>query len=215
MMLQSLFPPNRKMLAVFILPLFLFMGIIAPNSVHAQEAMAEDLVSEFHARLLDSMKTAETVPVQSRYDELAPIVKSTFHLRVMIQVATGSYWRKASDNEKSQLTDAFARLTAATYAAQFDGYSGQTFKTVGTKSGPQNTTLVETRLENPGGRSVDLVYVTRQFDGKWRVIDVLLDTGISELARKRSEYRQVLKSVGVEGLTDTLTKKSDSLLASS
>ena len=47
---------------------------------------------------------------------------------------------------------------------------------------------------------------------KWQIIDVLLDTGISELARKRSEYSQVLRSEGVPGLLRTLNDKTASLL---
>ena len=129
----------------------------------------------------------------------------------MIQIATGSHWRKASDAEKDQLSEAFARLTVATYAAQFDGYSGQRFDTVGPKPGPQKTTLVETMLVNPDGDDVALVYVTRLIQGKWQVIDVLLDTGISELARKRSEYRQVLTSEGVSGLLKLLNDKTAAL----
>ena len=58
-----------------------------------------------------------------------------------------------------------------------------------------------------------LRYVFREIKGQWRVIDVLLDTGFSELARKRSEYRSVLKTVGVAGLTLLLNAKTDSLLA--
>lgn len=179
----------------------------------ALETDPETLISTFHAVLIDSMKAADKVDVTGRYERLELAVSNAFHLRVMVQIATGSHWRKASDEEKNTLAAAFTRLTVATYASQFDGFSGQSFETLGKRSGPQKTTLVDTRLENPNGRSVDLVYVTRKFDGKWRIVDVLLDTGISELARKRSEYRQVLKSSGVGGLVNSLNAKTDGLLS--
>ena len=44
------------------------------------------------------------------------------------------------------------------------------------------------------------------------IIDVLLDVGISELAKKRSEFRNVLKNKGLPGLTSTLKNKADNLL---
>ena len=41
---------------------------------------------------------------------------------------------------------------------------------------------------------------------------MLLDAGISELAVRRSEYRRVLKTGGVDGLIETLNRKADQLL---
>ena len=211
-------PKYHQSAAVIVAPkwfmVLVFLSLILASSrpVQAVEPSAGELVSNFHAVLLQTMKTAGKIGVKERYQKLQPTVSETFHLRVMMQVASGSHWRKASDEERDALENAFAQLTIATYATQFDGFSGQTFETLGTRDGPQKTTLVETRLQSPGGRSVDLVYVTRVFKGKWRVVDVLLDTGISELARKRSEYRQLLKSRGVSGLVNSLGLKTKSLL---
>ena len=47
---------------------------------------------------------------------------------------------------------------------------------------------------------------------KMGIIDVLLEVGISELAKKRSEFRNVLKNKGLPGLTSTLKNKADNLL---
>jgi phospholipid transport system substrate-binding protein len=163
--------------------------------------------------LLSVMKDADQLGILGRYKKLEPVLSQVFSLKSMIQIASGSFWKRTSDQEKTQLTSAFSRLTIATYATQFDGFSGQLFKTIGTKPGPQKTTLVETQIVNPDTSSVTLRYVFREIKGQWRVIDVLLDTGFSELARKRSEYRSVLKTVGVAGLTLLLNAKTDSLLA--
>jgi hypothetical protein len=40
---------------------------------------------------------------------------------------------------------------------------------------------------------------------------VLLDKSISELAVRRSEYNQVLRTSGTEGLTETLDEKAAEL----
>ena len=117
-----------------------------------------------------------------------------------------------SDEDQIKLLDTFTRLTIATYAAQFDGYSGQVFKTIGAKPGPQNTTLVETQIVNADSSSVALTYVFRKIKGQWGILDVLLDTGISELARKRSEYRKALMSGGAEALLLMMNSKTDFLL---
>ena len=59
---------------------------------------------------------------------------------------------------------------------------------------------------------MELIYVTRKIKGEWRIIDVLVDSGISQLAVRRSEYRRVLRTKGIDGLIDTLNAKADQLL---
>ena len=48
---------------------------------------------------------------------------------------------------------------------------------------------------------------------RWRIVDILLDNDISELAVRRSEYRRVLKKEGVDALIATLNNKADGLVA--
>ena len=52
----------------------------------------------------------------------------------------------------------------------------------------------------------------RPVKGRWRIVDVLLDGSISELAMRRSEYRRVLKKNGVDGLIQTLNSKAAQLV---
>ena len=80
------------------------------------------------------------------------------------------------------------------------------------KPGPQNTTLVVTKLVKSDQSTVEISYVTRQFKNGWRIIDVILDRGISELMVRRSEYRLILKNRGVAGLISVLNSKADELV---
>ena len=170
------------------------------------------VVTSFHEALLGVMKRAKQLGVKGRYEKLAPVIERVFHLRLMVRVASGSFWRKADPEQLKKLVAAFSRLSISTYASQFDGYSGQSFETGGEKPGPQKTTLVATRIIDPGNDAVEITYVTRKIKGAWRIIDVLLGGGISELAVRRSEYRQILKTGGVQGLIKTLNAKAEQLL---
>ena len=194
-----------------LVPLLTAMVVIAPSAGWAQSSPS-DIVTAFHESLLGVMKKAKTLGVKGRFEKLASPLKQSFHFRLMTQVAAGSYWRKAYPAQTDRLVDSFTRLSISTYASRFDGYSGQSFETEGEKPGPQKTILVKTRIIDPGSDPVDLTYVTRKIKGEWRIIDVLLDVGISELAVRRSEYRRVLKIGGIEGLIETLNRKADQLL---
>ena len=171
------------------------------------------VVEEFHGQLLTIMKEAKTLPVRDRFNRLAPAMDKTFDLERMIQVASSPQWASADKAQQTRLFDAFRRLSIATYAAQFNGYSGEKFETVGERPGPQNTVLVETRIVESAGSTVGLTYVLKQDGGRWLIADVLLDNSVSQLAVRRSEYRRILKDSGISGLVDTLNKKADELLA--
>lgn len=199
-------------LAATILAVLILVAAAAWSAAPASAATARDVVSAFQDSLLATMKEAKTLGIKGRYNKLASRIEQSFNLPLMIQVAASSYWQKATPEQVDKLVAAFTRLSVSTYASQFDGYSGESFEIRSETPGPQNTTLVGTRILKASGAPVEITYVTRQSKGAWRIVDVLVDSGISELARKRSEYRSILQSGGVDGLISTLNAKADQLL---
>lgn len=179
----------------------------------ASAAEPADLVQHFQEQLLAVMKDAKTLTVRQRYDRLLPTVEEAFSLPIMIGMATGSYWKHASREEKLRLVTAFKRKNISTVATLFDGYSGQKFEIDGEKPAPQNTRLVQTRIVSPDGSSVSLDYRVIQIRGRWWIIDVIVDRGISEMSVRRSEFSNTLKEKGIAGLTALLGAKADELLA--
>ncbi len=170
-------------------------------------------VDKLHTVLLEVMKKAETMDAAARYARIAPVVESAFDLRLMTALSAGAHWRKASDTEKTALIAAFGKFSGATYASRFDGWSGQSFETLGVEDGPRGTKLVRTRINSPAKDSVPLTYVVRNKNGIWRIADILLNAGISEIAVRRSEYRSILLSEGAAGLASLLNGRARKLLA--
>lgn len=204
---------QRKLTFAISLIGLIFAGLFALPSSPAAAATPKELVGDFHQALLETMKDAKKLGYAGRYKKLAQPIEATFHLGLMIQVASGSFWRKADAAQRQRLTETFAKLSISTYASRFNGYSGQTFETLGEKPGPQKTTLVATRIVNPSGKNADLTYVAKLVKNHWRIVDILLDAGISELAVRRSEYRRILKDRGIDGLIGALNAKSAAMAA--
>jgi len=184
----------------------------ASDTVGNAPKQARATIDQFHASLLGVMKQADDTTVADRYKILEPEISQRFDLRLMIALATGKYWRKATKEARSRLAEAFRRFSIATYATRFSGYSGQSFETLGVSTGPRKTELVSTEIKRPNDTPVALTYVTRVAPMGWRIVDVLVDDGISELAVRRSEYRSILKSDGIEGLIRLLDKKTQLLV---
>lgn len=209
--------PFRFRAAAGVVLTLVILGLGGGASVRAAPAEvgadARSVVEGFHARLLEVMKNAKVLGIKGRYERLAPEIERRFNVRLMVAIATGAFWRTASAAERDRLTAAFARFSAATYASNFSSFSGQSFSTDAVTPGPRGTMLVLTHISRPDEAPVKLAYVTRPTDGQWRIVDVLVDDGISELARRRSEYRSILGSRGVEGLVAELNRGADRLLA--
>lgn len=171
-----------------------------------------DVVEAFHSALVEVMMEGEALGPDGRYRKLAGPVDAAFNLPVMIRIAAGSHWRKTDLEAQRRLFSAFRRFSIANYAANFTSYSGEVFVTLGETPGRQKTVMVETLLKLPNDDDVTLTYVTREAKDGWRIIDVLLEGRISELALRRSQYGEVLKDSGADGLVTILLSKADKMV---
>ena len=186
--------------------------LVRPYPSQAHQATAGSVIEKVHQTLLSVMKEAESLGVKGRYERLQSPVTEAFHLPLMIRVAAGRFWKRANPGQRERLLAAFTRMSVGNYAARFDGYSGQRFVTLGERPGPGKTRLVATQIVSPGDDPVDLTYVMKNIENRWRIGDVLFDNAISELAVRRSEYRRVLKQDGIDGLIAILEAKARTLV---
>jgi phospholipid transport system substrate-binding protein len=187
-------------------------ALVLLSSAGAQAALSPTAVIEsLHQSLIETMKDAQRLGIDGRYKQLQPILERSFDFERMIAIAAGSYWANADEAQRRRLLDAFTKLSITTYAARFNGFSGESFETLGQRQGPRDSALVDTRLNRSDGPPVPITYVMSERDGEWRIVDVLLDKSISELAVRRSEYNQVLRTSGTEGLSETLDEKTAQL----
>jgi len=197
---------NIRAAGLRIVIIIIFGLFICPTWVLSAEP--SEVVDGFHEALLSIMKKAGSTSVTARYKELKPEMEKAFNLPFMIRITVGSSWKRTNEQQKRELIEAFKRMSVGTYASRFNGYSGQIFKTLKVRTGPKGTRLVDTRIENPNDKSVRITYVMGKFGDKWKIIDVLLDRGISEMAVRVSEYRSILRFRGVGALARALSKKA-------
>jgi phospholipid transport system substrate-binding protein len=187
----------------------------APQQVSAQAApqpvTAQNVVAQFHAILVNVMKEGENLGYEGRYQWLVPAVTETFNLPFMAEIAAGIYWAKATDEERKRYVEVFSKMSTATYAARFDGFSGETFDILGTDQEGQSSVVVRSKITASDGVHTEISYLMRQFGGGWKVVDVYLNGSVSELAVKKSDYSSVLKTGGMGALIKALDEKIASI----
>jgi len=201
---------RRRAFLFFLLSFIVLLPGAQPAYGGQNEAIAATKI--FHANLLAVMKKAEALGIKGRYERLAAPISQMFFLPLMVRIASGPFWKSATAAQKEKLLEGFTRLCVSTYADRFDGYGGETFETLGATAGPRNTLIVQTRILRLRKDPIKISYLMKLIKGQWRILDVLLDGSVSELAVRRSEYRHVLKKNGVDGLIRTLNSKATQLL---
>jgi phospholipid transport system substrate-binding protein len=191
--------------------------LTAPAAAHAQASdPAASVIDRFDQSLLSTMKDAKRLGAQGRYQRLQPVIAQTFDLPVMTRFAVGPTWTSLSPADQQALVRAFTRFTTATYAHNFNGYSGERFTIspqVQTR-GPDK--LVSTQLTSSGSAPTSLIYRMRQSPGDgWKVIDVYYNGTVSSLTGQRSEFAGTLRSGGAQALVRKLDSRSNELLSGS
>ena len=178
-----------------------------PAPAPADPAPAAGVVERLHAALLDAMRRADELGYEGRRELLAPVLAASFDFAFMSRLALGSEWRKLDDVQRQRWIATFQELSLATYAARFDGFSGESFATDATEPAARDTALVKTRLVRAADEPVHLNYRLRQDGDGWRIIDIYLNGTVSEVALRRSEYAAVLERSGFEALVAELETK--------
>jgi phospholipid transport system substrate-binding protein len=196
---------------------FSFIVIVAliclsPRSGEAANGTPSDVVRHFYDVLLDVMKNAAALGPKGRYQKLEPVVPVTFDVPFMTRLAVGPLWAKLTPEQKQRAAKAFARYITATYANQFDDYSGERFEILGEQP-IKHATIVKTQIVQSNGDKNTINYALHDNDTAWQVRDVYLQGTISELATRRSDFATTLRSGGIEALIDQLNKKADDLVS--
>lgn len=189
-----------------------FLAVALPTRPAEAETLPAQQVETVVAALLDTMKRADELGFQGRFERLEPVLEQAFDFDYMAQVAAGRHWQGLDEQQRQSLVEAFGNMSVATFAARFSGYSGESFEVSEPRPGPRGTQLVPNRIVKSGGEGVAFNFLLREAEsGDWRIIDVLLDAKFSELATKRAEYTSVIDRNGVEGLIEILERKTAEL----
>ncbi|MBX6374678.1 MAG: ABC transporter substrate-binding protein [Acetobacteraceae bacterium] len=193
-------------------------ALVAPAPLDSAAAQAAGdpaaVVERFHAVLLDVMRSARQLGTQGREQRLRPAMQAAFDLPAMARIAVGPAWTRMTPAQQAAIMQAFADWSVATYAARFDGYSGETFTTQGETELRNGDRLVRTTLNRTGGEPpVQLNYLMRRTGGDgWKIVDLYLTGTISELASRRAEFTAILRDGGPERLVAELRRRTDALL---
>jgi phospholipid transport system substrate-binding protein len=181
---------------------------VALSTIHGKAENSEpaEVINNFNAALMDSMKRAKELGYSGRYKILEPVIKDSFALPFMASISVGKYWKNLTEKERSLFLETYTDWTIATYAGRFNDYSGERFEVTSESKPVQGIVTVISKLIQAQKEDIDFYYQLRKVEGRWRIADIQI-SGVSQLALTRSQFVSEIKNKGFDALISTLKNK--------
>ena len=129
----------------------------------------------------------------------------------MTALAVGVHWRKATAEQKKRLAEEFRTLLVRTYASSLSAFGDQKFEFRPLRMKPEDTDVtVQVRVLQPGSQPVIVEYDMEKTPGGWKCYDVRV-AGISLVVNYRTEFGNLVRDKGIDGLIGALATKNKSL----
>lgn len=185
----------------------LAVSVAVPSAYAAQDP--QQVIERLSDQLLGVMKQGKQLGFRGRFDKLRPAISEAYDMPAMTRAALGPSAAKLTPTDESQLEEAFTRYTVASYAQEFDDWGGEKFVVDKSRPSTGDTVVVPSRIVSKSGTPTEIDYAMhRAADGSWRIIDVLLEGTVSQVAVRRSEFVSIYRRDGLPGLISVLEKKT-------
>jgi phospholipid transport system substrate-binding protein len=193
--------------------LLAFIGaLLLTGSALAQHDVAPDqLVQKITNEVLAALKSDKELAAGDKQKALKLAEEKVLpyiDFEQSTRLAVGRAWKQASPEQQKKLVSEFRNMLVRTYSNAIGTYQGQTLKVLPSrgKQDPEDTT-VRTQFIRPGGQPLPIEFAMRKTDQGWKVYDITVE-GVSLVLTYRSEFDQVVKQEGMEGLIKRLSQKN-------
>jgi phospholipid transport system substrate-binding protein len=190
--------------------------LAAVPAVHAQEVPPDQLVKTVTLEVVELIAKDKEIQSGNRAKLVQLIdakVLPHFNFSAMTALALGQSWNKATPEQKKRLTEEFRTLLVRTYASALAAYSEQKFDFRPLRAKPTDTdVIVQVRVLQPGTQPVPIDYSMEKTSSGWKVYDVMVG-GVSLVANYRTEFNNVVRESGLDGLIKNLSTKNRGLEA--
>jgi phospholipid transport system substrate-binding protein len=188
--------------------------LVAAAPVPAQDVAPDQLVKTVTLEVVDLIAKDKEIRSGNRAKLIQLIdakVLPHFNFHAMTALALGQSWNKANPDQKKRLTEEFRALLVRTYASALAAFSEQKFDFRPLRAKPSDTDVtVQVRVLQPGAQPVPIDYSMEKTAAGWKVYDVMVG-GVSLVANYRTEFNNVVRESGIDGLVKNLSTKNRTL----
>jgi phospholipid transport system substrate-binding protein len=198
---------TRNLTSAFLAALVLF------GTARAQQEAPDVLVKNVTLEVVDLISKDKEIKSGNRA-KLIQLIDSKvlphFNFSAMTALALGQNWNKATPEQKKRLTEEFRTLLVRTYASALAAFSEQKLEFRPLRAKPTDTdVIVQVRVLQAGAQPVPIDYAMEKTANGWKVYDVMVG-GVSLVANYRTQFSNVVRESGIDGLIKNLAAKNRS-----
>ncbi len=185
-----------------LLAISLFMTLAMPLS--AQEIKPGLIVQETVGKVLGLLQD-DTISDTDRKEKIYAIVGEQINFSGMSRRILAINWKKATEEQKESFESLFRLILLNTYWDRINNYNGEKVEYVtgmieGNRFATVDTVIISNEIQIPITYRMELV------DEKWMAYDFLIES-LSLVTRYRTEYRNIIKTNGMDGLLLQMEEK--------
>ena len=166
------------------------------------------------AQTIDLLHNTLKKIVSSKIDnkKVQSVISNTYNVERMLALIIGEVWNKSIYKDQMVLTKVFEEYIAKNYILRFKNIKSLEFEKLEIMKAGKNYQMAKTKLIINSKDIVPLNYLLDQTNNSWKIFDVLIDGSISEIATKKSEFKNFINQGDLTPLLEALRKKNSTLL---
>ena len=139
------------------------------------------------------------------------VISNTYNIERMLALIIGEVWKKSISKDQMALKKVFEEYIAKNYILRFKNIKSLEFGKLEINQAGKNYRMAKTKLIINSKDIVPLNYLLDQTNNSWKIFDVLIDGSISEIATKKSEFKNFTNQGDLKPLLEALQKKNSTL----
>lgn len=180
-------------------------------SASAQQEAPDALVKRISQEILDLAKTDQQVQAGNQ-QRIMEVVQSKIiphvNFQRMTAMASGRFWREATPEQQSALTNEFRLLLIHTYSGAITQIRNQKLDFKPFRADPDDTEVeVKTSVVQPRGEAMQLNYRLEKTANGWKIYDVNI-LGAWLVETYKGSFATEISKGGIDGLIKTLADRN-------
>jgi phospholipid transport system substrate-binding protein len=188
---------------------FVILGFT--QTAGAQQLAPEQLVQKVTEEVLASIKSDKQLAAGDKQKALKLAEEKVLpyiDFEEATRLAVGRSWSQATPEQRKKLVSEFRNMLVRTYSNAIEGYQGQTLKVLPSRGKQSDDdTTVRTQFVRAGGKPLPIDFQMRKVGNGWKIYDIAVE-GVSLVLTYRSEFDNVVRQQGVDGLIKALASKN-------
>ena len=173
-----------------IITCFFSVQLFADNLING-DAIIQEMMMKTKAHAVNSIK----LEPDKRTQKIKQLINQYINLNFMARATTGSFWKKATDNQRKLYKDALFNQIINTIEDHLNTLATLSYKSINSELRGQKLVYIRGRIEDPNKiePTINLLWkLAANKDGKFLVLDLEIE-GISLVSSHKAETMSILR----------------------